>query len=146
MATVTPEVRIAMEALAKAQPVDRDLLDSAAQVLRSDHPIFVPQLPHLLAERLTAFGAGGDGSSDFDPHSMILMPLSARSQTLGVMSFIRLGESPAFDRESLSVAGQIARRTAMAAYNARLYPRPAALTTRKMIPRDMSHELRTLSR
>lgn len=51
----------------------------------------------------------------------MLVPMAARGRVLGVMTFIRTGESPAFDRDDLAVAGQLALRAALSLDNAKLY-------------------------
>ncbi len=136
-------LRTAVEAYSAETTAPADLLQTAAQVLRSDKPIFLREVPADLLARLT----GGNEALALDtlePRSLILMPLSARGQTLGVMTFMRVHGSALFDREDLSLAGQIARRTAVATDNARLY----AEARRANDAKDeflgmMSHELRT---
>ncbi|MGE0598055.1 MAG: ATP-binding protein [Dehalococcoidia bacterium] len=134
----------AVETLSLKRTAPPDLLASAAHVLRSDKPIFLREISPELLERLLGADNHPMASAAVEPRSLILMPLSARGQTLGVMNFMRVQGSPLFDREDLSLAGQIARRTAVATDNARLY----AEARRANDAKDeflgmMSHELRT---
>lgn len=78
------------------------------------------------------------------PRSLVVAPMVARGQVLGVMSFLRVGDSPPFDDDDAELAQQLARRTAISADNARLY----AEARRANDAKDeflglMSHELRT---
>jgi PAS domain S-box-containing protein len=134
-------LRAALERPADA-PRDQELYETALQALRSDRPIYLREIDDQLLGRMMA----GDPPSapELRPRSAIIMPLSARGQTVGVMSFVRFGDSPAFDREDLSLAGQIARRTAVAADNARLYLEARRANEAKdEFLGMMSHELRT---
>jgi K+-sensing histidine kinase KdpD len=78
------------------------------------------------------------------PRSLVVAPMVARGQVLGVMSFLRVGDSPPLDDDDDELAQQLARRTAISADNARLY----AEARRANDAKDeflglMSHELRT---
>jgi GAF domain-containing protein len=53
--------------------------------------------------------------------STITVPLIARSETIGVLSLIRLEMSPIFDETDRALAEEIGRRTAVAIDNARLH-------------------------
>ena len=53
--------------------------------------------------------------------STITVPLVARSETIGVLSLIRLEGSPIFDEVDRALAEEIGRRTAVAIDNARLH-------------------------
>ena len=144
MAAANETVKAAVEAFSARTSAPADLLETAAQVLRSDHPIFLREVPPELLERLLGPNSGPLAMEAVQPRSVILMPLSARGQTLGVMTFMRVDGSALFDRDDLSLAGQIARRTAVATDNARLY----AEARRANDAKDeflgmMSHELRT---
>lgn len=78
------------------------------------------------------------------PRSLLMVPMAAREQILGVMSFLRVGASAPFDDDDYELAQQLGRRTAISADNARLY----ADARRANEAKDeflglMSHELRT---
>jgi signal transduction histidine kinase len=143
-ATSTEALDEAMAALSKAGQPDEELFHTASQVLRSNRPIYFPTIPPELYERLAPSEAAEEALAGVSLRSMIIMPLSAREQTLGVMTFLRTAKRPPFDRQDLSLAGQIARRTAVSADNGRLY----ADARRANDAKDeflgmMSHELRT---
>ncbi len=140
----TDELATILDGLATSANPDPSLADTAQQVIHSGRPIYFPRIPDDLIERIAGSEEASEKLHRMEPHSLIIMPLTARGQTLGVMSFLRVGSSPEFDREDLSLAGQIARRTAVSADNARLY----AEARRANDAKDeflgmMSHELRT---
>jgi GAF domain-containing protein/PAS domain-containing protein len=119
LAAITDDVRTAIAAMPDGGVISPDLMESAVQVLRSDRPIFLREIPAELLRVLSAKPQNAELMKSVSPRSLILMPLSARGQTLGVMTFIRVAGSSLFDREDLSLAGQIARRTAVATDNSR---------------------------
>ncbi|RMI40950.1 SpoIIE family protein phosphatase [Streptomyces triticirhizae] len=70
-------------------------------------------------------------------YSLIVLPLTARGMVLGLATLYRLPGTPPFDEEDLTVAGELADRTALCLDNARLYTREhslASLIRRRMIP------------
>lgn len=76
--------------------------------------------------------------------SLVLAPMIARDQILGVMSFLRVGDSAPFDDDDYELAQQLARRTAISADNARLYTEARKANDAKdEFLGLMSHELRT---
>ncbi len=78
------------------------------------------------------------------PRSLVVAPMVARDQVLGVMSFLRVGDSPPFDDDDDELAQQLARRTAISADNARLYAEARKANDAKdEFLGLMSHELRT---
>ncbi|MER6357202.1 SpoIIE family protein phosphatase [Streptomyces sp. NPDC001634] len=70
-------------------------------------------------------------------HSMIMVPLAARGLVLGVATFLRTGDRPAFDAADLALAGDLAAHAGVCIDNARLFHREhdTALTLkRSMLP------------
>ncbi|MEV6113604.1 SpoIIE family protein phosphatase [Streptomyces sp. NPDC052109] len=70
--------------------------------------------------------------------SMMMVPLIARGLVLGMATFLRGGDRPAFDAADLTLAGDLAAHAAVCIDNARLYHREhdTALTLqRSMLPR-----------
>ncbi|WP_225097800.1 SpoIIE family protein phosphatase [Streptomyces sp. CoH27] len=69
--------------------------------------------------------------------SMMMVPLTARGLVLGVATFLRDGDRPAFDAADLALVGDLAAHAAVCIDNARLYHREhdVALTLkRSMLP------------
>lgn len=144
LACSSPELASGLAALPRDPDVEPDLLRSATQVIESGRPIFLPTISDELLQRLAPEPGHFAGLSKLGFRSGIAMPLTARGQTLGVMTFLRTAASTPFDREDLSLAGQLGRRTAIAADNARLYQEARRANDAKdEFLGMMSHELRT---
>ncbi|MFF9145033.1 SpoIIE family protein phosphatase [Streptomyces sp. NPDC014861] len=75
---------------------------------------------------------------DLGLHSVLLVPLHARGETLGLVQFVRHRTSPPFDDDDLLLAQEIVSRAAVSIDNARRYTheRSTALTLqRTLLPR-----------
>src|SRR5207248_5110034 len=73
-----------------------------------------------------------------------IVPLVARGQTLGAMTFVTAASGRRYDRDDLAVAEELARRAALAVDNSRLYreAREADRIKGEFLM-TLSHELRT---
>ncbi|MFJ7948540.1 SpoIIE family protein phosphatase [Streptomyces sp. NPDC096354] len=76
---------------------------------------------------------GADAPGGF--HSILLLPLLARGETLGLVQFFRGGSSTPFDEDDLLLAQEIAARAAVSIDNARRYTheRSTALTLQRSL-------------
>lgn len=87
-------------------------------------------------ERRRALGA-------IDPRSAIAVPLLARGQLLGVLGFVRNGESRRYGARDLQLAEALAMRAALAIDNARLYrSAQRAIRARDEVLGVVAHDLR----
>ncbi|WP_053170393.1 SpoIIE family protein phosphatase [Streptomyces sp. SBT349] len=80
---------------------------------------------------------------DYGIHSVICAPLHARGVVLGVAAFWRAGTREPFDAEDLSLAEELAARTAVCVDNARRYAREhemAATLQRSLLPRGLPEQ------
>ncbi|GAA4620009.1 SpoIIE family protein phosphatase/ATP-binding protein [Actinoallomurus vinaceus] len=76
-------------------------------------------------------------------HSLVSVPLQARDVPLGVVSFYRVGDTPAFEHEDLLVAEELAARAAVAIDNARRFTREHAMAVtlqRSLLPRGQPEQ------
>ncbi|MET7910191.1 SpoIIE family protein phosphatase [Streptomyces avermitilis] len=76
-------------------------------------------------------------------HSLVSVPLRARSVSLGVANFYRTEDSPAFEPEDLSFAEELAARAAVAIDNARRFTREHAMAVtlqRSLLPRGQPEQ------
>ncbi|MDT0343343.1 SpoIIE family protein phosphatase [Streptomyces litchfieldiae] len=80
---------------------------------------------------------------DYGIHSLIAAPLHARGMVLGVASFWRSRNPEPFDTEDLSLAEELAARTAVCVDNARRYTREhdmAATLQSSLLPRGVPEQ------
>ncbi|GAB3959650.1 SpoIIE family protein phosphatase/ATP-binding protein [Actinoallomurus acanthiterrae] len=76
-------------------------------------------------------------------HSLVTVPLQARGVPLGVASFYRVGETPAFEHEDVLVAEELAARAGVAVDNARRFTREhtmAVTLQRSLLPRGQPEQ------
>ncbi|WP_433177608.1 SpoIIE family protein phosphatase [Actinoallomurus sp. CA-150999] len=76
-------------------------------------------------------------------HSLVTVPLQARGVPLGVASFYRVGETPAFEHEDLLVAEELAARAGVAVDNARRFTRERTMAVtlqRSLLPRGQPEQ------
>ncbi|WP_078900246.1 SpoIIE family protein phosphatase [Streptomyces sp. SBT349] len=74
-------------------------------------------------------------------HSLMITPLLARGEILGIAVFVRMENPRPFDEDDLVLAEQIALRAALGVDNARQYTRERAAALalqRNLLPRDLS--------
>ena len=114
-----------------------------SRAIRTGQPALVPDVPHR---------SGEDGN---DPdhvrlmkmlgcQSLLLIPLVARGQTLGLLTLASRDRSRQYDGADLALAQELAGRAAIALDNARLYRESQnASRTKDEFLAMVSHELRT---
>jgi signal transduction histidine kinase/CheY-like chemotaxis protein len=115
------------------------------QVVRTGEPILVRESSLALAETFTSDPQLLDIYRALDPRSVLLLPLAARRQLLGVLFLATAVESGrTYEEEDLLFARQLAQRAALAVDNARLFGEAAAAVQAKdHFLAVLSHELRT---
>jgi len=115
------KVRWAYE-LQERYPPNLDDPHGVPQVLRSGEPEFFPQIPNELIEE--AIGEDEELRRIVDQlglRSTICVPLTARGRTLGALTLIAAETHPPYTGADLELALELARRSAVAVDNARLY-------------------------
>ena len=144
-------------ALAYADPMNAELARALATCPpdpRGTHPrTKVVQtgrselLPEVTDEALVAAAADAEQLAvlrQLGYRSTMIVPLVARGQTLGAMTFVTAASGRRYDRDDLAVAEELARRAALAVDNSRLYreAREADRIKGEFLM-TLSHELRT---
>jgi serine phosphatase RsbU (regulator of sigma subunit) len=115
------ELAESLERLRREHPLDPAGDHPVAQVIRGGEPMLLERMDGAL---LRSFAQGSRHARFMIAsgyHSAVVAPLVARERTLGALSALRLGESPPYGRGELALAGELARRAALAIDNARLY-------------------------
>jgi len=116
-----PQHARAVEAMRRMHPIDLGGTHPVAGVLRSGAPVLLPSMsPDFQREIAT-------GTEHFELmrrlryHSAIVVPLVARQHVLGTLSLLRMEGALPYDEDDLVLAGDLARRAALAVDNARLF-------------------------
>jgi signal transduction histidine kinase len=115
------KVRWAYE-LQDRYPPDPDAPTGVPQVLRTGEPDFYPAIPQELLDE--AIGDDEELRRIIDElgiKSTICVPLIARGRTLGALTLIAAETHPPYTHADLEQAVELARRSALAVDNARLY-------------------------
>lgn len=118
----------------------RKIRQAARDALRGGNSLFMP----AVESPASAATPPGYATGQVAPRSLILIPIEARKQILGVLTFLRVGDRTPFDGDDLAMAQQMGRRAGLAVDNARLYSEARKANDAKdEFLGMMSHELRT---
>ncbi|MFP3989716.1 SpoIIE family protein phosphatase [Streptomyces sp. E11-3] len=83
------------------------------------------------------------GALEHGLHSLVTVPLQARGVVLGLATFWRAGDSPAFEEDDLVFAEELAARAAVCVDNARRFTRERATAVtlqRSLLPRGLPEQ------
>ncbi|MBF5044624.1 PAS domain-containing sensor histidine kinase [Aggregicoccus sp. 17bor-14] len=115
-----------------------------ARALFEARPLLLPRVDPMQVAELSRGDAHARTMAATGLHSMICVPLVARTQTLGVLTLLLAGTKRSYDEKDLSYAKQLASKAAQAVENARLYQRATeAIAARDEFLGVCSHELKT---
>ncbi len=110
-----------LEDLRRRNPLDPAGGHPVARVIRSGMPELLPEMTDML---LSSFAQGSEHAKfmiDRGYRSAIVAPLLARGRTLGALSVLRLRDGRCYGGEDLELVCELARRSALAIDNARLF-------------------------
>jgi PAS domain S-box-containing protein len=114
------KVRMAYE-LERRYPPDPDAPGGLHQVLRTGEPEMMSEIPEELVEQAAHDEWHRELLRKLDLRSYMIVPLVARGRTLGAISFVSAESGRRYGEADLRLAEELARRSALAVDNARLY-------------------------
>jgi PAS domain S-box-containing protein len=141
-AYVDSEPAARRERVRLAQPIAADAEHPAAVALGTGEPVLLTDFDDETLASLRA--ASGDFPVSGTPQSWLAIPLAARGRRIGAMTFVLFSPGCLHTPAEVDVAVELARRSALAADNARLYEAALLANQAKSdFLAVMSHELRT---
>lgn len=130
--------------LQERYPPKPDAPTGVPAVLRSGEPELYPDIPDEVLEAAAQNAEHLEIIRRLQLRSAMLVPIKLRDQVLGVITFIGAESGRRFGEADLDMALELARRSALAIENARLYERErAAVRVRDEFLSIAGHELRT---
>jgi len=133
---------IAQELLKYAPRISR--VNPIQQVIENKQPQLLPAISPDLLETSNIDETQRDVLNQLNLQSCMIVPLLAEGEVLGAMTLISSSSRRSYDSLDLSLAGDLARRCAMAIENARLHQKTLdALRSRDEFLAVLSHELRS---
>ncbi len=133
-----PGLQARADRLKDGPPVEPKPEHPAALVLASGEPVFAPSLSDEQAAAAACGDAGLARQLGF--RSYLSIPLLARGRILGVTTLISTSDDRPFGPADVELAVDLARRSALAADNARLYgerTRVARALQASLLPREL---------
>ncbi len=134
------KVRLAEE-LERRYPQDPDSPQGVPAVLRSGEPQHIREVTDDLLEAGARDAEHLEIIRSLGLCSAIVVPLRARSQTLGAITFVSAESQRLYDEEDLAFASELGRRAALSIDNARLHSELASRGTELAFLADASEQL-----
>ena len=130
--------------LNKRYPPDYNGPTGAGQVIRTGQPEIYPEISDEMLVAAARDERHLAITRELQIKSAIIVPMTARSHTLGALTLISSQKGRRYDDADLALAMELATRAAIAIDNARLYRSAlAASEAKSAFLATMSHELRT---
>ncbi|GIV95496.1 MAG: sensor histidine kinase [Herpetosiphonaceae bacterium] len=144
VAAALHEKEALLHELRQRYPPTWDSPQPAAVALRSGKPLLIRTLSAESLAAMTRDIAHLEIIRSLDPRSAMAVPLIARNDIIGAITFALSESGRIYGPEDLSFAEELARRTAIAVDNARLYSEAQqALRIRDQFLSIAAHELKT---
>jgi PAS domain S-box-containing protein len=139
-----PENLLLVQELFRDYPTDWNSPNGAANVLRSGKPELYAEVSEVLLQASAKDERHWELIKSLGIRSVMVVPLTARDKTLGVMTFIASKSGRHYSSHELQVATELGRRVGVVVDNAMLYRQlQRAVSTRDEFLSIASHELKT---
>ena len=114
------------------------------RVFKTGEPVLYNEIPSVLFERFRSAGCPENSEHEIHTKTIMFVPVRAYKQIFGVMTFARVDANAPYSSIDLAVAQEVAKKTAIAIKNARLYESAQeASRAKSQFLANMSHEIRT---
>ena len=131
------------EELRLRYPPDPHMEQGVPKVLRTGEPELVPEIPEGLLERVAQDPEHLALLKELGLRSYMIVPLRARGQSLGAVSFVAAESGRRYGRDDLRTAQDLADRAALAIDNARLHREAQdEVRLREELLQVVAHDLR----
>jgi PAS domain S-box-containing protein len=111
----------AVEAMRRQHPLRLDSPHPVAEVLRTGQPSLQSSITSEFQRRIAQSPEHYELMRRLRYRSAVVVPLVARHRVLGTLSLVRAGDGDFYQESDLALAGELARRAALAIDNARLF-------------------------
>ncbi|MFD0035434.1 SpoIIE family protein phosphatase [Streptomyces sp. NPDC127172] len=125
------------------QPVSYDADRLPTQCVRSGQPIMVTRVHEWDLARIARDAGAAAVLASVGIHSYLAIPLAAQGRAFGVLGLMRGRNQLPFDADDVTLAGELASRTAVSLDNARLYQsvrNTAVMLQRSLLPQPTPPE------
>ncbi|MFF2474594.1 SpoIIE family protein phosphatase [Streptomyces sp. NPDC058066] len=125
------------------QPVSYEADRLPTQCVRTGQPIMVARVHEWDLARIARDAGAAAVLASVGIHSYLAIPLAAQGRTLGVLGLMRGRNQLPFDADDVTLAGELAGRTAVSLDNARLYQsvrNTAVMLQRSLLPQPTPPE------
>lgn len=145
LAHADPDQQPLVEDLVRAGPPSLDDPYGAGAVLRTGEPVLATEITSEVLERGAQNAQHLDVLKKLVPRSSLIVPLTARSRTVGALAMATTDRSAKrYQEADLLLARELASRAALLVDNARLYSRAQQATrARDQMLSIVSHDLRS---
>lgn len=125
-------------------PFGKFLDQEITRVFKTGEPVLYNEIPSEFFDRFRAANPEDGSSHKIHTRTIMFVPVRAYNQIFGVMTFARVNTNAQYSSIDLAVGQDLAKKTAIAIKNARLYESAQeASRAKSQFLANMSHEIRT---